>query len=232
MRNRFPSRFFAGSCLLLILLCLSVFSADEKEPAEEGRAGNVLAGIEKRMSAAGADAAQMRRELLTLRIKYPGTKAAMKAAALMARLPSALDRMSPATIPAIEKFDWQPKDLVAVLGEHLGRHAAAVSSVAVSADSKLIASGGGGYVRLWNADTMRLQAVVGTSYGCTSVAISKDRNFLAAGTTHGHVYVWALLSDKPPALRFTIAAATSPVNGVSFHPDSKRIACACFDNVV
>src|SRR4051812_14016235 len=113
MRKRSPSRFVAGSCLVLTLLCLPGFAADEKESAEEARAGNVLAGVEKRMGAAGSDAAQTRRELLTLRIKYPGTKAAMKAAALMATLPSALDRMSPATIPAIEKFEWQPKDLVA-----------------------------------------------------------------------------------------------------------------------
>src|SRR5262245_14328573 len=103
MGNCFPSRFVAGSCLVLTLLCLSAFSADDKASAEEERASNVLAGIEKRMGGANVDAPQVRRELLTLRIKYPGTKAAMKAAALMAKLSSALDRMSPDTIPSLEK---------------------------------------------------------------------------------------------------------------------------------
>ena len=36
--------------------------------------------------------------------------------------PSALDRLDPAQIPAEERFDWQPKELVAVLGSHRGRH--------------------------------------------------------------------------------------------------------------
>ena len=36
--------------------------------------------------------------------------------------PSPLDRLDPAQIPAAERFDWQPKELVAVLGSHRGRH--------------------------------------------------------------------------------------------------------------
>jgi hypothetical protein len=36
--------------------------------------------------------------------------------------PSPLDKLDPAQIPASERFDWQPKHLVAVLGEHRQRH--------------------------------------------------------------------------------------------------------------
>jgi hypothetical protein len=35
---------------------------------------------------------------------------------------SPLDRLDPARIPPEERFDWQPKELVAVLGSHRGRH--------------------------------------------------------------------------------------------------------------
>jgi serine/threonine-protein kinase len=41
-----------------------------------------------------------------------------------------LDRLDPAAIPAAERFDWQPKELVAVLGEHRARHWDWIRSVA------------------------------------------------------------------------------------------------------
>src|SRR5687768_2137984 len=114
MRNRIPyvlPRFLGGSSLAVVILCLASASADDAPSAEEVRATGVLDAIEKRMASPPVDAPQMRKELLNFRVKYPGTRAAIKAAALMGTLPSALDRMSPNTIPALEKFDWQPKDL-------------------------------------------------------------------------------------------------------------------------
>src|SRR5262245_59814845 len=56
---------------------------------------------------------------------------------------SPLDALDPKKIPALEKFDWQPKELVAVLGEHKGRQGNTVTTVAFHPDGKHVASGGG-----------------------------------------------------------------------------------------
>src|SRR5437764_2857194 len=100
--------------------------------------------------------AKLRQELWGFRLAHMGTRAAIKGGELMSELPSPLDRLEQRTIAPIEKFDWQPKELVGILGEHRGRHGAAVTSVAVSPDNTMIASGGGAYVRIWRPSDMRL----------------------------------------------------------------------------
>src|SRR5215469_12017804 len=64
------------------------------------------------------------------------------AAPLGAQSSSPLDRLNPKNIPALERFDWQPKELVAVLGEHRGRQGASAMAVAFSPDGKVLASAG------------------------------------------------------------------------------------------
>src|SRR5262245_10870599 len=111
---------------LMLLLALGSSAGARPTPADEARADAALQPIEKRVGA--DDAAKLRRELLALRVAHPGTAAAMKAAALLARLPSPLDRLDPKAIPALERFDWQAPELVAILGDHRGRHGAPVTS--------------------------------------------------------------------------------------------------------
>src|SRR5678815_1428842 len=65
---------------------------------------------------------------------------------------SALDQLDAGAIPAEERFEWQPKALVAVLGSHRGRHWGGIESVAFSPNGKQIASTGAGVVRLWDAE--------------------------------------------------------------------------------
>jgi WD40 repeat protein len=215
-----------------LVLALAAPAADEKPSIEEARAAQALerlTGMEKSLA---GNPVKLRHLLNSLRLAHPGTQAAVKASAWLARLPSPLDRLDRTTIPPLEKFDWQPKELVGVLGEHRGRHGAAVASVAFSSDGSLIASGGGQYVRVWAPATMRLAGMGGTSHSTTSVAFTKDSKTLVAGTGYGYVYVWDLPKGKGMVYRFHVAAATSPVYGVACHPGNKLVAAACHDNLV
>jgi serine/threonine protein kinase/WD40 repeat protein/Leucine-rich repeat (LRR) protein len=69
---------------------------------------------------------------------------------------SPLDALDPANISESERYDWQPKELVAVLGSHAWRHWGAVEGVAIHRDGTWIASAGlADGVRLWDAATGR-----------------------------------------------------------------------------
>ena len=223
------SALFAAS-LLLGFAVLVAPAADAPSPLE-ARAEAAYQKIEARMKGSSLDAPKLRRDLLLLRIGYPGTKACVKAAAALGKLASALDRMDAKTIADLEKFDWQPKELVGILGEHRGRHAGAITSIVFSSDNKYIVSGGGNYVRIWDAATMRLIDLGGLHH-ISSVAMTKDRKFVVASSYYGSIGVWEFVGGKKLTYKFGIAAATSAVYQVACHPDSKRMAAACFDNVV
>src|SRR5207253_2375272 len=75
----------------------------------------------------GADDASLRQDLLALRQEYAGTRAAVRAAECLRQLASPLDKLDPRKIPELDRFAWQPKELVTVLGEHRGRHASGSS---------------------------------------------------------------------------------------------------------
>src|SRR5262249_3900109 len=90
--------------------------------------------------------------------------------------PSPLDALDPRQVPAEERFDLQPKGLVAVLGSHRGRHWGEVTAVAFRPDGKQIASSGfDGAVRIWQAETLRQVALLRGHEGAVfTVAFSPD----------------------------------------------------------
>jgi WD40 repeat protein len=215
----------AAAAALLGLAGLRPLAAGDDPPADD-KAEAALKKLAERAADASADRDKLAQDLLDFRLAHPGTPYAARAAALLSRLPSPLDKLDPAAIPALEKFDWQPPELVAVVGEHRGRQAGPVTCVAVSPDGTLVASGGGSLLRLWDAKEMKLQSVVG-HYAVASLAFSKDGKALATGGGDGYVRVWDLAEGKPPAARCALpSGASTAVASVAFSSDNKTVAAA------
>jgi WD40 repeat protein len=215
----------------LLLLVVTALTAREPSVAEV-KAEIALKRLSARPRGSSADQAKLRREIVALRLTCPGTPVALKAADLLSRLPSPLDRLERKNIPTLERFAWQPKELVGVLGEHRGRHGASVSCLAYSPDGKLIASGGGGLLRLWNPATMRLEGTGGHGYGISTVAFSRNSKMVAAGGVGGYLSVWDVVKGGPPRVRFTTTAGSVHVYSLAFHPNNKWLVAGSYDNSV
>src|SRR5262245_55651223 len=141
-----PFRWLLG----VSLLSGAFFLLGLLRPARADESADALAVFQKRCDDSKADRVKLRKDLLAFRLKYPGP-AAGHAARLLARLPGPLDQRKAEAIPARDRaFDWQPKELVAVLGEHRGRQGSVVNALAYTPDGKtLVSAGSDGRLRLW-----------------------------------------------------------------------------------
>jgi WD40 repeat protein len=216
----------AGSLALVTLLVLlqPAAAGDKAEAALE----KALARID---DSKAADA--VRQELLALRRDFPGTPQAVKAAVALAKVPSPLDKLDAGKIPPLERFDWQPKELVAVLHEHRGRHGSRVYTVNVTPDGKLLAVGcADGLVYFWDISATpakKLSHLNTSNRGVSSVVFSPGAKRLGIGTGDGHIHVWDGPWDKPPPLPATSYIGPTQSVYVAFAPDGKTLAAGFMD---
>ncbi len=131
-----------------------------------------------------------------------------------------LDLLDPANIPATERYDWQPKELVAVLGERRGSHGGPgagygnPSAVKFSPDGSRLVSAGHCFqgLRLWDPKTMQLIAGFGQHgqfhYG---LQFSADGNVLSGVEIGGQDKMWNLAGKQPTPGRWQ-----SPGGGTRF----------------
>jgi WD40 repeat protein len=213
--------------LLAATITLTAGRAAEPSPAE-AKADAALKPLLDRL-AAGADAVRLRQDLLAFRQAHPGTAAAVRAAEGLRKLPSTLDRLDPRKIPELDRFGWQPRELVAVLGEHRGRHAGGVSGLVITPDGKTVISGGSGGIRVFDAVTLRQRAYFG--YGAAALALTRDGKTLAAACTDGSVHLYDMTAD-PPKPGAVLPAATTPLSAVAFAANGKLLSAGGADNIV
>jgi WD40 repeat protein/serine/threonine protein kinase len=139
------------------------------------------------------------------------------------RVPSPLDRLSEKRIPREEQYEWQPKDLVAILGEQRFRNwSGNVRLLASSPATQILATAGDGdYVTFWEANTGRIVNMVHSDHGTVrGLAFAPDGKYLATGG-----------DDKCVRLIQPVTAETLILRGhsgnvacVAFSPDGHLVA--------
>ena len=195
----------------------------------ESKADLELKRLAERIAKATVTVDQLRQEINTFRQAYPGTPQTVTACGLLRDLPSPLDKYDPKNINPLDKFDWQPKELVAVLGEHRGRQGGAVTSVVYSRNGKMLVSGSNnGYVRFWDPATMRQQHRLVQPGGNLALAFSKDNTLLAGASAAGSVILWDV-AVAPPKEKESFKVSSSAIYSMALAPSGKLLAVGTGD---
>jgi uncharacterized delta-60 repeat protein len=140
------------------------------------------------------------------------------------------DLMPAFTAEDLRGFEWYYLKSICRPLESIWRgHHSRVSSVAVSSDGLIVASGDtSGTVRVWERSTRRLlHEFHGENYYVDSLAVSPDGKVLASGANSGvkgEVVLWDLSTGKPRA-KFDLSPARYCVI-VAFSPDGKHVAAS------
>jgi WD40 repeat protein len=180
-------------------------------------------------------AVPLRDELRALLTQHAGTPAARQASALLgavlAEIPSPLDKLDPAKVPDDVKAFWRardlefPSELVGVLGESRRRLWSSGFFTGFLADGAMIAHGGvNNWLWLWNPETGEERPVgLNFEHPIRCLALSPDGKVLAAGTRGYPTSVEVKLFD--PRSGKELAALKPPIEAASlgFSPDSKTL---------
>jgi WD40 repeat protein/serine/threonine protein kinase len=183
------------------------------------------------------DRQQLRAEVLDFCLRYAGTAQAVRAQGLLFDLPSPLDRLEAAKLPAAVRAAagggdpaQAPAGLVAVLGDSRLTHWREVTAVAFSPDGKTLVSGSeDGTLKVWDVATGQvLRTLAGHGGGVTSLALSTDGKLLASGSWDRTVRLWETASGK---LLRTLDHPQGVLT-VALGHGSRFLASGCADNLV
>jgi RNA polymerase sigma factor (sigma-70 family) len=138
---------------------------------------------------------------------------------------SGLARLDSGRIPPEERFDWQPPELVAVIGEHRGRSWAGIRVVALSPDGTSAASAGDDrLIHVWDAATLRERATLRLhTLAIYSLAFAPDGKTLVSGGEDKRLAFWDLTAT-PPTLK-AVRRHDDIVSALAFTPDGRTLAC-------
>jgi WD40 repeat protein len=146
-----------------------------------------------------------------------------------------LDRLRREDIPASERFDWQPEQLVQVLGSHRGRHWGEDRFLAVTPDGNRVVTAGGNsrLVQVWDTATLQPLHSPHDSYlapsAVTGLGLLKDGRTLLIGTRDpgGSLVVRWQIGSKQAA-----EVHVRNVRANRFSPDGRRALWAYSHSVL
>jgi WD40 repeat protein len=132
-----------------------------------------------------------------------------------------LDALADREIPEIERYpDWQPKGLMAVLGEHRMRG----SLFALHPDGKTVAvSSGDAYIRFGGLDILHEKFILTCPGSVRVLAWSPDGDRLAVSCGDGLVRLFDVrdLANVPPPV--VLEQSPHPITSLSFSGDGKYL---------
>jgi serine/threonine protein kinase len=184
--------------------------------------------LRARQSKAGPE--ELRRELAGWRQKVVGTPAIAHLGPALEKVPSPLDRFDGTKILGRDRFEWQPPELVMVLGDWKARNQAALC-VGFSPDGKYLACGGDdNTLRLWNTKTPPFTTKLTGHVGrVLTLAFAPDGNTLLTGSGDGSAKLWDPAGGK---WTHTLTGHEHPVTAAAFSPDGKTAATASWDGSI
>jgi WD40 repeat protein/tRNA A-37 threonylcarbamoyl transferase component Bud32 len=218
----------AVSLALLLRRGAAPTGAGDAGPVSEPRAREVPELLLAREKDPSVDREKLRQEVIEFRARHPGTEQAAGAAELLWRLPSPLDHLDADGIPAADRFDGQPKELVGLLGDHRGWDGSLVYSVAYSPDGKWIVSGGDRHVRLWNAATLRPRVEFPEATAVTVLFTPDGKNVI---TSDPAVRVWDVTGAVPKEV-LTVKDPAGRCATCAYYAPAKLLAMTCSDLAV
>ncbi len=232
-----------GVLLVLVLLLVLIFKGGSRERPvpDDTRAGTPQASsaeaaekewkaLRVRAEAPATDRIKLREDLVAFRRAYPGTRPAIEAAEWLMRLPSPLDALTDMPLSPEQKLDGQPKELLAVLGDHRSwvdySAAANRAYVQYSTDGRWLACNtGDGTIRLLHPNDLTVKAVLKAEQPQSALDFRRDGKMLAtSGRTS--VVLWDVSGEQPRQTRI-IKGFPSGIEAVALSPDGKRLAIPC-----
>jgi WD40 repeat protein len=166
---------------------------DPRTPAEVEAAKDDLRRLQKLAEDPKADNDELWKAWRDFRVQHPGTPEWVRAAAVMAKAPSPLDKLDRDQIPEEDRLPWLPKEVVAVLGDQRGRHWGLLFSAAFSPDGRFVVGYDSDSVRLWDAATMRERAVLAARW---PHFVAGGKRMIALGREDGLWHLWDLGGDE------------------------------------
>ncbi|MBL8792959.1 MAG: protein kinase [Planctomycetia bacterium] len=182
-----------------------------------------------RAELAGSDTATQRQKLLEFRRANPGTPAALEATQWLMQLPSPLDGLDDSAIPPEKRLPWQPKELVAVLGEpNTGLR---MNTIAVQPKGPLLASrGNDNSIQVWQPITGKIHATIKpTGNFFMGAALAPDGQTLAISNPDRSISVWDLSNSQE---RTTAQAKPLQVNHLAYAPNGRTLATSGSDTTI